>query len=330
MVEGLTRIVKELLATDQLQGIISLGGSGGTTISTGAMQQLPLGVPKVVVGTMACGNTVPYIMGQDILLINSVVDMQSLNFLSKHILDEAARIVCSLANMPKLTRQKKKAIGITCFGVTTPCVDRCTELLEKEGYEILIFHARGVSGGKIMEKMISEGFFTAVLDITTTELIDEIAGGGYAIGNERLRAAVKKNIPYIVCPGAADMINIGPKENLKPEQADHVQYFHNSSLLKLRANKDEMIRLADLFVDRLKDSDGKTHLVIPTNGFDEIDKEGNVFFDPEADAAFARRVKETMPDNVPVICRDNHINDKEFADFLVKDLLGLIEGTGKQ
>ena len=289
------------------------------------MQQLPLGIPKVVVGTMASGNTLPYVQGQDILLINSVVDVQSLNFMSVHILTEAARIIYCMARMPKLAKDGKKSIAITCFGVTTPCVQRCRELLEEMGYEILIFHARGVSGGKIMEKMIEEDFFCGVLDITTTELIDEIASGAYVVGPQRLRTAVKKGIPYIVVPGATDMINIGPEEHLKPEQKDHIKYYHNnSSLLKLRANEKEVKQLARLFADRLKDSKGNTKVIVPTRGFSEVDKAGNVFYDPEIDAAFTYELVSSMPENVPVICSDHHINDKEFAELLVKQLMSMV------
>ena len=325
MITGLTTLTRRLLREGRLDGIISLGGSGGTTIATGAMQQFPLGIPKVVVGTMASGNTLPYVQGQDILLINSVVDVQSLNFMSVHILTEAARIIDSMARMPKLAKDGKKSIAITCFGVTTPCVQRCRELLEEMGYEILIFHARGVSGGKIMEKMIEEDFFCGVLDITTTELIDEIAGGAYVVGPQRLRTAVEKGIPYIVVPGATDMINIGPEEHLKPEQKDHIKYYHNnSSLLKLRANEKEAKQLARLFADRLKDSRGNTKVIVPTRGFSEVDKAGNVFYDPKTDAAFTYELVSSMPENVPVICSDHHINDKEFAELLVKQLMSMV------
>ena len=325
MVNGLTVLTRRLLSEGRLDGIISLGGSGGTTIATGAMQQLPMGIPKVVVGTMASGNTLPYVQGQDILLINSVVDIQSLNFMSTHILTEAARIIDCMARMPRLSPATGKCIAITCFGVTTPCVQRCQELLEEMGYEILIFHARGVSGGKIMEKMIEEGFFCGVLDVTTTELIDEIAGGAYVVGPGRLKAAVKKNLPYIVVPGATDMINIGPEEFLKPEQEDHIKYYHNnSSLLKLRANEKEVKQLASLFAERLKESRGNTEVIIPVRGFSEVDKEGNVFYNPQIDAAFIRELTCSMPDHVPVLCDDHHINDKEFAELLVKHLIHMI------
>lgn len=325
MAAGLTILLRRLLAEGKLDGVISLGGSGGTTIATSAMQQLPMGIPKVVVGTMASGNTLPYVQGQDILLINSVVDIQSLNFMSTHILTEAAHIIDCMARMPRLAQNKKKCIAITCFGVTTPCVQRCRELLEKMGYEILIFHARGVSGGKIMEKMIDEGFFCGVLDITTTELIDEVAGGAYVVGPNRLKAAVKKNIPYIVVPGATDMINIGPEEMMRPEQADHIKYYHNnSSLLKLRANEQEVKQLARVFADRLKESSGNTKVIVPTRGFSEVDKTGNVFYDPKIDAAFTYELISSMPENVPVICSDHHINDREFAEILVKNLMSMI------
>lgn len=325
MATGLTVLTKKLLAEGKLDGIISLGGSGGTTIATGAMQQLPMGLPKVAVGTMASGNTLPYIQGQDILLINSVVDIQSLNFMSTHILTKAARIIDAMARMPKLALNRKKSIAITCFGVTTPCVQRCCELLEEMGFEILIFHARGVSGGKIMEKMIEEDYFCGVLDVTTTELIDEIAGGAYVVGPSRLKAAVKKNLPYVVVPGATDMINIGPEEFMKPEQKDHVKYYHNnSSLLKLRANEKEAKQLARLFAERLKDSTGNTKVIVPLRGFSEVDKPGNVFYDPKIDSAFTNELISSMPEHVPVICKDYHINDREFAEILVKELMAMI------
>ena len=326
MVTGLNVILQRLLKENKLDGVISLGGSGGTTIATGAMQQLPMGIPKVVVGTMASGNTLPYVQGQDILLINSVVDIQSLNFMSTHILSEAAHIIDSMARLPKLAQNRKKCIAITCFGVTTPCVQRCRELLEDFGYEILIFHARGVSGGKIMEKMINEGFFCGVLDVTTTELIDEVAGGAYVVGPDRLKAAVRKNIPYVVVPGATDMINIGPEEMLKPEQKDHVMYYHNNtSLLKLRSNEKEVIELAHVFADRLSGSQGNTKMIVPLKGFSEVDKDGNVFCNHQTDAVFVKELERSMPANVPVITVDRHINDPEFAEVLVKNLVKMMK-----
>ncbi|MBQ7737122.1 MAG: Tm-1-like ATP-binding domain-containing protein [Oscillospiraceae bacterium] len=326
MVAGLNVILQRLLKENKIDGVISLGGSGGTTIATGAMQQLPMGIPKVVVGTMASGNTLPYVQGQDILLINSVVDIQSLNFMSMYILTEAAHIIDAMARLPKIAKNRRKSIAITCFGVTTPCVQRCRELLEEYGYEILIFHARGVSGGKIMEKMIRENYFCGVLDVTTTELIDEVAGGAYVVGPDRLRAAVKKNIPYIVVPGATDMINIGPAEMLKPEQRDHVMYYHNNtSLLKLRSNEKEVLELAHVFADRLSESRGMVKVIVPTRGFSEVDKEGNVFWNPQTDSLFLRELQRSMPENVPVITDDHHINDPEFAELLVKNLVKMMK-----
>ncbi len=323
MMDGLRAITQKLYANRELDGIISLGGSGGTTIASGAMQALPLGIPKVIVGTMASGNTLPYVQGQDILLINSVVDIQSLNFMSRFILAEAARIVSAMVGMPPLSRDKKEAIAISCFGVTTPCVQRCRELLEGQGYEIVVFHARGVSGGKIMEKMIREDFFCGVLDITATELIDEVAGGAYVVGPDRLRGAVKKNLPYIVVPGAAEMINIGPEELLKPEQKDRLRYYHNSNLIKLRANRQEMIALASLFAERLKGGHD-TKIVIPTRGFSEVDKPGGVFYDPATNKVFIQELNRVVDPAIPIVCRDNHINDTGFADYLVKEILSMI------
>lgn len=302
MMEGLLSITQKLCREGNLDGMMSLGGSGGTTIASYAMQNLPLGIPKIIVGTMASGNTVPYVQGQDILLINSVADIQSINFLTEYILGQAAAVMCAMIDGPKIARHKKKAIGITGFGVTTPCVQRCKELLEEMGYEIVIFHARGVSGGKIMEKMIRERFFAGVLDITTTELADEVGGGAYAIGPERLRGGVETNIPYIVVPGALEMINIGPEEQLRPEQADKVRYLSQSEPSQNSCRQAGHAGAGRALRPQARDAAGNTRLVIPTQGFSEIDKAGNVFYDPETDAVFTSEVKAKMPPAGP--CHD--------------------------
>lgn len=328
MVMGLKAIVAQLYACGQLDGIMALGGSGGTTMASAAMHELPLGVPKIVVTTMASGNTLPYVQGEDVLLLNPVVDIQNLNFLTEYILRQAAAVMNGMICCQPLERKAKKAIAITCFGVTTPCVDRCTELLQKEGYEVLIFHARGTSGGKIMEKMIAEGHFCAVLDITTTELADEVAGGIYSVGPGRLRGAPAKGIPYIVVPGALEMINLGSEETLLPAQRARTLYYHSPSSVKMRANGAEMKELGEIFVDRLQNSrPGMTKVIIPARGFSSVDMPGKVFSDPEANRIFINEVKYKMPGNVPVMVLDAHVNDQPFADVLVRELLRMMPKT---
>ena len=250
MTSGLKRVVRELYDNGGLDAIVSLGGSGGTTMASAAMHTLPIGVPKLIVTTMASGNTLPYVQGEDILLLNPVVDVQNLNFLTRFMLSQAASIISGMLDTKPLEKGgQKKAVAITCFGVTTPCVDRLSARLEALGYEVLIFHARGISGGKIMEKMIREGYFAGVLDITTTEVIDEVAGGIYPVGEERLRGAVEKGIPYIVVPGALEMINLGTEDSLTDAQKARTLYKHSPASVKMRADIADMKAAARLFAE---------------------------------------------------------------------------------
>ncbi len=325
---GLKTIVVQMFEEGLVDGIIGIGGSGGTTMACSAMHALPLGVPKVIVTTMASGNTLPYVQGEDVLLVNPVVDIQNLNFLTEYIMRQSAAMLHGMVCAPRLEKKAKKAIAITCFGVTTPCVDRCTTLLQKEGYEVLIFHARGTSGGKIMEKMIREGHFCAVLDITTTELVDEIAGGIYDAGPQRLCGAVDAGIPYIVVPGALEMINLGSEETILPEQKKRTLYYHSPSSVKMRANEAEMKELGEVFIERLhRSKPDMTNLIIPRLGFSSVNQPGKVFYDAEADNIFINEVKYKMPANVPVIIKENHVNDIAFADILVRELLRMIPKT---
>lgn len=251
-----------------------------------------------------------------------------MNFLTEYILRQAAAILNGMLCCKPLERKDKKAIAITSFGVTTPCVDRCTELLQKEGYEVLLFHARGTSGGKIMEKMIREGHFCAVLDITTSELADEVAGGIYAVGPQRLRGAPEMGIPYVVVPGALEMVNLGSEETLQPAQKARTLYYHSPSSVKMRADSAEMKELGDIFMERLQNSRrGMTKVIIPARGFSSVDMPGKVFYDPAANQVFINEVKYKMPDNVPVMVQDAHVNDQAFADVLVRELLRMIPKT---
>lgn len=328
MIKGLKSIVRQLYADGQLDGIMAIGGSGGTTMASAAMHELPLGVPKIVVTTMASGNTLPYVQGEDVLLLNPVVDIQNLNFLTEYILRQAAAVMNGMICCRPLDRGKKKAIAITCFGVTTPCVDRCAGLLQEEGYEVLIFYARGSSGGKIMEKMIAEGHFCAVLDVTTTELADEVAGGIYSVGPRRLREAPAHGIPYIVVPGALEMINLGSEDTLQPAQKARTLYYHSPSSVKMRANGAEMKELGEIFIQRLQHSrPGMTKVIIPARGFSSVDMPGKVFSDPDANQIFINEVKYKMPSNVPVMIQDSHVNDRAFADVLVRELLRMMPKT---
>ena len=324
MALGLCRVIKGLYGKGELAAVVSIGGSGGTTLASEAMRQLPIGVPKVIVSTMASGNTLPYVQGEDSLLINPVVDIQNLNFLTRRALRNAAAIVQGMLSVPEMQDEDKPTIAITGFGVTTPCVDACVSQLEKAGYEVLVFHARGTSGGRIMEKMISEGVFAGVLDLTTSEIADEVGGGIYAVGEQRLRTAASMGIPYVVTPGALEMINLGSEDTLTEEQKQRVLYHHSPSSVKMRADKRDMRRAADLFAGRLADNSGNVAVLIAEKGFSSVNAAGQVFYDPEADQAFIEELKDKSDKTILIKTLDYHHNDQEFADECVKTLLDII------
>ena len=324
MALGLCRVIKGLYGKGELAAVVSIGGSGGTTLASEAMRQLPIGVPKVIVSTMASGNTLPYVQGEDILLINPVVDIQNLNFLTRRALRNAAAIVQGMLSVPEMQDEDKPTIAITGFGVTTPCVDACVSQLEKAGYEVLVFHARGTSGGRIMEKMISEGVFAGVLDLTTSEIADEVGGGIYAVGEQRLRTAASMGIPYVVTPGALEMINLGSEDTLTEEQKQRVLYHHSPSSVKMRADKRDMRRAADLFAGRLADNSGNVAVLIAEKGFSSVNAAGQVFYDPEADQAFIEELKDKSDKTILIKTLDYHHYDQEFADECVKTLLDII------
>ena len=324
MALGLCRVIKGLYGQGELAAVVSIGGSGGTTLASEAMRQLPIGVPKVIVSTMASGNTLPYVQGEDILLINPVVDIQNLNFLTRRALRNATAIVQGMLSVPEMQDEDKPTIAITGFGVTTPCVDACVSQLEKAGYEVLVFHARGTSGGRIMEKMISEGVFAGVLDLTTSEIADEVGGGIYAVGEQRLRTAASMGIPYVVTPGALEMTNLGSEDTLTEEQKQRVLYHHSPSSVKMRADKRDMRRAADLFAGRLADNSGNVAVLIAEKGFSSVNAAGQVFYDPEADQAFIEELKDKSDKTILIKTLDYHHNDQEFADECVKTLLDII------
>ena len=324
MMRGLCRVVGELYAQGRLDAVISLGGSGGTSMASAAMRTLPLGVPKVIVSTMASGNTLPYVQGEDILLLNPVVDIQNLNFLTTNALSRAAAIVAAMLTEPLSPEKERRAVAISGFGVTTPCVDACVKRLEKPGFEVLVFHARGVSGGRIMEKMIAEGHFAGVLDLTTSEIADEVAGGIYAVGPQRLRTAAEMGVPCVVTPGALEMVNLGAEDTLTDAQKSRVLYRHSPSSMKMRANAEEMRACARIFAQRLGGSRGNVTVLVAKRGFSMVNREGQVFYDPQADQAFLDELTATMPAHVPVRVLGLHHNDEAFANACVDELLSLM------
>lgn len=321
MAQGAATLVAEKHAAGEVDGIISLGGSAGTTIGTTAMQALPVGVPKIMVSTLASGDTSPYVQSKDICMMYSVVDIAGINRLSRQILANAAGAIIGMvtAYTPKST-DDKPLIAATMFGVTTPCVTKAREILETAGYEVLVFHATG-TGGRAMEDLVKGGFLAGVLDVTTTELADELVGGILSAGPERLEAAGQAALPQVIVPGALDMVNFGPPDTVPEKFSERHFYQHNPTVTLMRTTAEETAELGKIMAQKLNAAKGPTTVLIPTRGVSAIDKTGQPFDSPEARDAWRENLKAHIGDNVTVIEMDAHINDDEFAAQLAETLL---------
>ena len=325
MAEGAAALVAEKHAAGEIDGIISLGGSAGTTIGTTAMQAVPVGVPKIMVSTLASGDTSPYVQSKDISMMYSVVDIAGINRLSRQILANAAGAIVGMVNAeaPAVT-DDKPLIAATMFGVTTPCVTKAREILEAAGYEVLVFHATG-TGGQAMEDLVKGGFLAGVLDVTTTELADELVGGILSAGPDRLEAAGESGLPQVVAPGALDMVNFGPPDTVPEEFSDRLFYQHNPTVTLMRTTAEETAELGRIMARKLSEAQGPTTVIIPTQGVSAIDKTGQPFDSPEARTAWIENLKAHIGDNVTVIEMDAHINDDEFATKLAETLLESVQ-----
>ena len=324
MAEGAAALVAEKHAAGEIDGIISLGGSAGTTIGTTAMQAVPVGVPKIMVSTLASGDTSPYVQSKDICMMYSVVDIAGINRLSRQILANAAGAIVGMVNaeVPAVT-DDKPLIAATMFGVTTPCVTKAREILEAAGYEVLVFHATG-TGGQAMEDLVKGGFLAGVLDVTTTELADELVGGILSAGPDRLEAAGESGLPQVVSPGALDMVNFGPPDTVPEQFSDRLFYQHNPTVTLMRTTAEETAELGRIMARKLSEAQGPTTVIIPTQGVSAIDKTDQPFDSPEARTTWIENLKAHIGDNVTVIEMDAHINDDEFATKLAETLLASI------
>ena len=325
MAQGAAALVAEKQAAGEIDGIISLGGSAGTTIGTTAMQAVPVGVPKIMVSTLASGDTSPYVQSKDICMMYSVVDIAGINRLSRQILANAAGAIAGMVNAEApAAAGDKPLIAATMFGVTTPCVTKAREILEDAGYEVLVFHATG-TGGQAMEDLIKGGFLAGVLDATTTELADELVGGILSAGPDRLEAAGESGLPQVVAPGALDMVNFGPPDTVPEKFSDRLFYQHNPTVTLMRTTAEETAELGRIMARKLSEAQGPTTVIIPTQGVSAIDQTGQPFDSPEARTAWIENLKTHIGDNVTVIEMDAHINDDAFATKLAETLLENIQ-----
>jgi uncharacterized protein (UPF0261 family) len=327
MAQGAAAVAARLHAEGRIQGIIALGGSAGTTIGTAAMRALPVGIPKVMVSTMASGDTRPYVDTKDICMLYPVVDIAGLNTVSRRILAAAAAAIAGMVTAPPLPAAADRAlIGATMFGVTTPCVTRARELLEAAGYEVLVFHATG-TGGRAMEDLARGGFLAGILDITTTELADELVGGVLSAGPDRLEAAGQLGLPQVVAPGALDMVNFGPPDTVPERFRSRLFYQHNPTVTLMRTTVAENAELGRIVGEKLRQATGPVTVLLPLAGVSALDREGQPFAEPAASAAFRRALKAALGDQVRCLELDCHLNDPQFAETAAREMLAMLEGV---
>jgi uncharacterized protein (UPF0261 family) len=325
MGRGAAVVVARLHAEGRLDGILGLGGSGNSTIIAQAMRALPVGVPKLLVSTVASGDTRPYMGAVDITMMYSVVDIAGINRISGQIMTNAAAMIAGAAKarVPDLGADRP-LVGATMFGVTTACVTAARERLEELGYEVLVFHATG-TGGQSMEALARAGFLAGVLDATTTELADELVGGVLSAGPDRLEAAGAAGLPQVVSLGALDMVNFGPRESVPPRFDDRNLYVHNATVTLMRTTPAESLALGRQIGRKLSAAAGPTVLFVPLKGVSAIAVPGQVFHDADADAALLRGLDETLSATIERNEIDTDINDPAFARAMAERLDQLIK-----
>ncbi len=328
MAQGLASVVQRLYSEGRFNGIVAMGGSGGTSIATAAMRALPVGVPKLMVSTVGGGDVSIYAGGKDIAFMPSVVDVAGINRLSRAIYANAAGAIAGMVQTEAdSTAAERPLIAASMFGNTTAAVDHARGLLEEAGYEVLVFHATG-SGGRTMEDLIRDGYIAGCLDITTTELADEICGGVFSAGPQRGRAAPQKGIPTVIVPGCVDMANFGSIETTPAHYRQRLLYQWNPEVTLLRTNEEENRRMGAMLAAAANAAQaGSVAVLIPLGGVSMLDSAGDRFWDPSADRACFDAIKENLRADIPLIEMDANINDPEFAGKAVSLLLEMLRGS---
>ena len=322
MAAGAAKVALELFQQGRLHGVLGLGGSGGSTVVTRAMRELPVGVPKFMVSTLASGDTRPYVGASDIAMMYSVVDIAGINRISERILTNAAMGIAGMARAYEAFRPAPGAralIGATMFGVTTPGVTAARHCLEGKGYEVLVFHATG-AGGQSMEALVKAGYLAGVLDITTTELADELVGGVLSAGPERLEAAGARGIPQVVSLGALDMVNFGPPDTVPERFRGRLLYKHNPSVTLMRTTTSECAELGRTIARKLNAARGAVAVFIPLRGMSAISTKGGPFYDPDADRALIGGLRANLRAGIEVREWDTDINNPDFAHAMADRL----------
>lgn len=326
MTRGAARVIKRLFDRGKLDGVLALGGSAGTAIGTAAMRVLPIGFPKLMVSTVAAGDTSAYVGTKDIVMMPSVVDVAGVNRISAAVY---ANAVGAMVGMVETRRPRVKArplLAASMFGNTTPIVNRCVATMAEHGYETLVFHATG-AGGRTMEDLIAEGFVDGLLDITTTEWADEVCGGVFTAGPTRGDAAARCGIPQVIVPGCLDMANFWAPETVPPKYQDRRFYRWNPNVTLMRTNPEENAAMGRILAQKANAARGPVALFLPLQGVSMLDAPGKEFWWPEADAALFEAIRRNVRPGIEVIELDNNINDAAFADAVAAKLLAFLAAS---
>lgn len=331
MATGAAKVLERLHQEGVCDGALALGGTGGTSIAAQAFRTLPLGTPKVIVSTAASGDTRAYVAESDLVLFPSVTDVAGVNRLSARILANAAAALAGMVTAPAVeVPSDRPLVAASMFGVTTPCVTAARGLLEKAGYEVMVFHMTGV-GGRTLEGLTAAGWLAGVLDVTTTELADELVGGVFSAGPDRITAAGRCGVPQVVSVGALDMVNFGPKATVPERFANRNLYVHNASVTLMRTTPQECAELGKRLATRLSASTGPAALFLPLRGISAIAVEGGPFYDPDADAALFDAIRSTLDrSRVELVELDLDVNDPAFAAAMAGKLDAFLTNRGER
>ncbi|MBB4931158.1 uncharacterized protein (UPF0261 family) [Lipingzhangella halophila] len=325
MAEGAAATLRGLSEAGRVQAVLAVGGSGGTAIAARAMAALPIGTPKLIVSTVASGDTRPYVGARDVAMMYSVVDIAGINRFSARILGNAAAAAAGMAGAAEPEVPPRPLVGTSMFGVTTPSVTAARENLERTGFEVLVFHATG-TGGQSLEALAADGFLAGVLDITTTELADELVGGVMSAGDDRLRVAGRHGLPQVVSVGAVDMVNFAAPDTVPAAFADRLFYHHNPNVTLMRTTAEECAEIARRIAARLNEAIGPVALYLPLGGVSALSVAGQPFHDAEADAALFATLREQVdPARVELHELDADVNDPRFAAAMTDRLTELIQ-----
>ena len=335
--DGAMKISERMLAEEKFHGVIGLGGANGTEITCAVMRTLPIGFPKLMVTCVASGNVRPYVGAKDIMMANSIGDV-SLNRITKKVINNAARAIANMAGTePFEEEEMKPQICISTFGVTQKCVEKAKRLLEEKGFEVIELHSSG-TGGMALEELVMSGEISGVLDITTSELVDDLVGGMYSAGPNRLEAAGAMGIPQVISLGALDLGNFGAKETIPPRYKDRNFFFYTPSISLMRTNVDENRILGKKIAEKANSGTGPTAIIIPKQGFSALDKSGGKrmtkidgsdsgeWYDKTANLALIEAITDHLDTSkVKLVEADAHINDPEFAEAAVNLLCEMME-----